>query len=173
MCMSSLTCTSPEISQRVNSTQTSSAVIGLLEPLPFRSPKICDSVAFPHMHFCLRQNSTVKTKMDQIEERLAEEVRRYAHLYDTSSSKYKDTQMACKSWREIATNLGLEKSECLKRWKKIRDKLIRIRKVNSSKSSDPGGKKMPALCVFLSGLAPHIENRETYSNYVKKRSKYT
>ncbi|CAB1414664.1 unnamed protein product [Pleuronectes platessa] len=42
--------------------------------------------------------------MDQIEERLAEEVRKYDHLY-------KDTQMACNSWKDTSANVGLQVAE--------------------------------------------------------------
>ncbi|XP_055076355.2 uncharacterized protein [Misgurnus anguillicaudatus] len=109
--------------------------------------------------------------MDQVEERLAEEVRKYVHLYDTTSSHYKDAQMASNSWREIVENMGLEKTECLKRWKNMRDKFVRLRKkLGSARSGDPGGKKVPALYIFLSWLEPHVKHRQTESNYDKHES---
>ena len=52
-----------------------------------------------------------RTDMDQIEE-LAEEVRKYEHLYN------------CNSWKEISANVGLQVNECTKLWRKIRDKFV-------------------------------------------------
>ncbi|CAB1415096.1 unnamed protein product [Pleuronectes platessa] len=51
--------------------------------------------------------------MDQIEERLAEEVRKYDHLYNWSLTEYKNTQMACNSWKDISANVGLQVDEAL------------------------------------------------------------
>ncbi len=45
--------------------------------------------------------------MDQVEERLIEEVRKFGHLYDSSSPQYKDYQMAANSCREISANIGV------------------------------------------------------------------
>lgn len=53
----------------------------------------------------------------------------------------------------------IDGKECLKRWKNMRDKFVRIRKVNSSKSGDPGGKKVPALCVSFRASTPHRKQR--------------
>ncbi|CAB1414711.1 unnamed protein product [Pleuronectes platessa] len=51
--------------------------------------------------------------MDQIEERLAEEARKYDHLYNLSLTDYKDTQMACNSWKDISANVGLQVDEAV------------------------------------------------------------
>ncbi|XP_072125854.1 uncharacterized protein [Mobula birostris] len=103
--------------------------------------------------------------MDQIEERLIEEVRKYVHLYDFSSPDYKDCQMASNSWKEISKNMGLDVTECTKKWKNFRDKYVRAWKTLSKRSGEPGGKKLLAFYVPLSWLAPHIMHRETESNY--------
>ncbi|XP_072920592.1 uncharacterized protein [Hemitrygon akajei] len=108
----------------------------------------------------------LSVKMDKIEERLSEEVRKYVHLYDSSSPDYKDCQMASNSWKEISKTLGLDVMECTKKWKNLRDKYVRVRKRLSKRSGDPGGKrKVPAFYFYLSWLAPHIKHRETDSNY--------
>ena len=44
---------------------------------------------------------------NNIEERRVEEVRRYEHLYNPSTSTYKDAQMTANSWREIAPSTVL------------------------------------------------------------------
>ncbi|XP_057708856.1 uncharacterized protein LOC130927215 isoform X2 [Corythoichthys intestinalis] len=102
--------------------------------------------------------------MDQVEERIVEEVRKYDHLYNPSSKNYKDCQMASNSWREIAENTGLEVTECMKKWKNVRDKYVRVRKRMASKNGDPGGRKVPAFYHALSWLAPHVKHRETETN---------
>ncbi|XP_062273625.1 transcription factor Adf-1-like [Scomber scombrus] len=107
--------------------------------------------------------------MDQVEERLIE-VRRYEHLYNSSSKNYKDSQMANNSWREISNNTGVAVVDCMKRWKNLRDKYFRLRKKHSRRSGDPGGQKVPAFYHFLSWLAPHVKHRETESNFDSKTS---
>ncbi|CAK6979878.1 transcription factor Adf-1-like [Scomber scombrus] len=99
--------------------------------------------------------------MDQVEERLIEEVRRYEHLYNSSSKNYKDSQMANNSWREISNNTGVAVVDCMKRWKNLRDKYVRLRKKHSRRSGDPGGQKVPAFYHFLSWLAPHTSSAES------------
>ncbi|KTG41953.1 hypothetical protein cypCar_00043415 [Cyprinus carpio] len=106
--------------------------------------------------------------MDQVTERLIEEVRKYSHLYDSSSGDYKDCQMAANSWREISSNVDLDVAECMKRWKNSRDKYVRLRKKLTTRSGDPGGKKIPAFYLFLSWLAPHVKHRFTESNFDDK-----
>ncbi|XP_028680973.2 transcription factor Adf-1-like isoform X3 [Erpetoichthys calabaricus] len=114
--------------------------------------------------------SEIKVNMEQTEERLAEEVRKYAHLYDSSSQYYKDYQMVANSWSEIAANIGLDVGECLKKWKNVRDKYVRLRKkICNRRSGDPGGQKLPAFYVFLSWLAPHVKHKEMESNFKDKQ----
>ncbi|XP_062296542.1 uncharacterized protein LOC134001023 [Scomber scombrus] len=108
--------------------------------------------------------------MDHVEERLIEEVRKYDHLYNSSSKNYKDCQVASNSWREISRNTGLEVVECMKRWKNLRDKYVRLRKKHATRSGDPGGRRVPAFYPFLSWLAPHVKHRETESNDPKTSS---
>nr|XP_055059300.1 transcription factor Adf-1-like [Misgurnus anguillicaudatus] len=110
----------------------------------------------------------VNMEMDQATERLIEEVRKYSHLYDSSSPNYKDCQMAANSWREISSNVGLDVADCMKRWKSTRDKYVRLRKKLAKRSGDPGGKKVPAFYIFLSWLAPHVKHRLTESNFDDK-----
>ena len=110
--------------------------------------------------------------MEKIEEPLAEEVRKYEHLYNPSLNDYKDTQMAINSWKEISVNVGLRVEECTKMWRKLRDKYVRARKYLRSSSGDGGGKKVPAIYLFLSWLGPHIKHRVTSSNYDKVNIKF-
>ena len=59
--------------------------------------------------------------MDNLEERLAEEVRKHANLYEVSARNYKDHQMSINSWEQISQNLGLSVEECKIKWKNVRD----------------------------------------------------
>ena len=104
--------------------------------------------------------------MDLMEQRLAEEIRKHAHVYDSSSPHYKDSQMIANSWEEISTTIGLDVIECTKRWRTMRDKYVRLRKRLSTQSGDPLGHKVPSFYVRLSWLAPHVKHRERGStNY--------
>lgn len=104
--------------------------------------------------------------MEEIEERLTEEVRKHVHLYDALSPHYKDSQMASVSWKEISKSIGIDVAECTKRWKTLRDKFVRHHKKMEAKSGKPGAKRLPAFYLLLSWLAPHIKHRG--SNYDDK-----
>ncbi|XP_054602375.2 transcription factor Adf-1-like [Nothobranchius furzeri] len=103
--------------------------------------------------------------MDQFEERLAEEVRKYEHLYNPSLKNYKDAQVIYNSWKEIARILEVDVEQCMKKWRSMRDKFVRMKKTLRGNSGDPGGKKVPAFYVLLSWLEPHIKHRPTSSNF--------
>ncbi|KAL7404308.1 hypothetical protein ABVT39_012875 [Epinephelus coioides] len=77
-----------------------------------------------------------------MEERLIEEVRKYVHLYNSSSAHYKDSQMAANSWKEISQNISVDVADSTKRWKNVRNKYIRLRKRLATWSGDPGGEKV-------------------------------
>ena len=110
--------------------------------------------------------------MEKIEEPLAEEVRKYEHLYNPSLNDYKDTQMAINSWREISVNIVQSSTLRPKMWRKLRDKYVRAKKSMRSSSGDGGGKKVPAIYHLLSWLGPHIKHRVTWSNYDKVNIKF-
>ena len=82
--------------------------------------------------------------VNAIMERLIEEVRRYENLYNPSLKSYRDAQMSIKvkvkvfivsinSWREISETVGLDVQECIKCWRKIRDKFVRVNCPNTVK----------------------------------------
>ncbi|XP_029971093.1 uncharacterized protein LOC115405610 [Salarias fasciatus] len=98
--------------------------------------------------------------MEQIEERLITEVRKYEHLYNSSCRDYKDSKMTYNSWREIAHGIGLDAAECMKRWKNLRDKYVRRRKKMACRSEDADDRRAPAFYEYLSWLEPHVKHRE-------------
>ncbi|CAB1435177.1 unnamed protein product [Pleuronectes platessa] len=103
-----------------------------------------------------------------MEERLVEEVRRYENLYNPSTSAYKDAQMTVNSWKEISAAVGVDVPECMKTWRRIRDKFVRVKKTTKGSSGDAGGQTVPVFLTFMSWLSPHIKHRKTTSNYVHK-----
>lgn len=105
--------------------------------------------------------------MDHADKMIIEEIRKYDNLYDSSSRHYKDGQMANNSWREISRSTGLEVTECMKRWKNLRDKYVRRLKRKATKG-DPVGQNVPAFYNLMSWLAPHVRHREMDSNYEAK-----
>ena len=102
------------------------------------------------------------------EERIAEEVRKYPHLFNTSIKDYKDARMTANSWRSISAAVELDPKDCATRWRRLRDKFVRAKRTFKSRSGDAGGQKMPAILTFLSWLDPFVKHRETSSNYDNK-----
>ncbi|XP_062238945.1 uncharacterized protein si:dkeyp-38g8.5 [Platichthys flesus] len=103
-----------------------------------------------------------------IEERLVEEVRKYEHLYNPTASTYKDANITANSWREISAAVGLDVPECIKTWRRIRDKFVRVKKTTRGRSGDAGGQKVPDFFIFMSWLMPHIKHRQTKSKRDRK-----
>ena len=89
---------------------------------------------------CLKLKHNHDSNMDNnMEERLVEEVRRYENLYNPSTTAYKDAQMTANSWKEISAAVGLDVPECIKTWRRIRDKFVRLKKTTKGNSGDAGG----------------------------------
>ncbi|XP_058230477.1 uncharacterized protein LOC131343085 [Hemibagrus wyckioides] len=108
--------------------------------------------------------------MGQFEDQLAEEVRRYKHLYDPSSKHYKQSDVMLKSWKEIGKTLGEDPEVCMKKWKAIRDKFVRLKKrlKNRNGDSGPDEEKEPEYCMRLSWLNGFIKHRDTKNDLVSK-----
>ncbi|KAK7922322.1 hypothetical protein WMY93_009224 [Mugilogobius chulae] len=111
--------------------------------------------------------------MDEFEEQVVEEVRRYEHLYNSSSPYHKDARMTLNSWRKISTNLNVDVNHCIKKWKTIMDKFVRMKKRMVTHSGDPGGRTVPAFYTFMSWLAPHVKHRDTESNFTSQEGPST
>ncbi|CAN9503337.1 unnamed protein product [Ophioblennius macclurei] len=108
--------------------------------------------------------------MEQIEERLIAEVRKYEHLYDSSCKDYKDSKISYNTWREIARDVGMDATECMKRWKNLRDKYVRRRRKMACRNGDPDDRRAPAFYAHLSWLEPHVKHREESKLKSKKKS---
>lgn len=107
--------------------------------------------------------------MEQFEERLIAEVRKYEHLYNSSCKDYKDSKISYNSWREIGHNIGMDATDCMKRWKNLRDKYVRRRRKMACRSGDPEGRSAPAFYAHLSWLEPHVKHREKESKFKSRR----
>ena len=105
--------------------------------------------------------------MNQIEERLAEEVRKHEHLYNPYRTD-KDPQTAYNSWKMISASVGLEVLRCSTLWRQMRDRFVRQNKALRGS----GDRKATAFYKFLSWLEPHIRHRETSSKYDKVNLKF-
>ncbi|CAJ1051904.1 proline-rich protein 12-like [Xyrichtys novacula] len=99
--------------------------------------------------------------MDQTGERLCEEIKKHPCLYDSLSQHRKDNRMVAKSWREISLTVGVGVPECMKRWKNMRDKFVRLRKRMASESQEAGRRRVTAFYIFLSWLGPFVRHRNT------------
>ncbi|CAM4715454.1 unnamed protein product [Leuciscus chuanchicus] len=102
-----------------------------------------------------------------LDEILCEEVRKYAHLYNSSLRDYKDAHMASNSWREIALALDKDETFCRQRWKYLRDRYVKAAKMLKGKSGDARGKRVPPIVYMLGWLSEFIKHRETDSNVEK------
>uniref|UniRef100_A0A3P9K3B6 MADF domain-containing protein n=1 Tax=Oryzias latipes TaxID=8090 RepID=A0A3P9K3B6_ORYLA len=80
--------------------------------------------------------------MDNTENKLAELVQKYPHLYDSSQRDYKDIAKTHISWLEIADRMGMSEAEVKTKWKNIRDKFCKAKRrvvlKNMSRISEPG-----------------------------------
>lgn len=108
--------------------------------------------------------------MGQFEEQLSEEVRRYKHLYDPTSKHYKHSDVVLRSWKEIGKTLGEQPEVCMKKWKAIRDKYVRLKKKFKTRTGDsgPDEEKEPEYCMRLSWLNGFIKHRDSRSHLVPK-----
>lgn len=107
-----------------------------------------------------------KTQDDaSLEEKVIEEVRRYNNLYNTSLKDYKDFTMTNNSWKEIAKTLRVEEQICRTKWKKLRDRYVRLRRKIKGKSGDAASGIQTQILTTLSWLSGFIKHKETKSDY--------
>lgn len=73
-----------------------------------------------------KAHSTVK--MEQLEESLAKEVRRYKGFYGVSDKYYKNQELTANAWREIGKTLEKNPDRCKEKRKQLQNKFIRLKK---------------------------------------------
>ncbi|CAB1436256.1 unnamed protein product [Pleuronectes platessa] len=81
-----------------------------------------------------------------------------------SLAEYKDTQMAINTWKEISANVGLNVDECLKRWRKIRDKFVRQKKLWGAAVAMQGERKSLHLIYSCRGWDHTCESDKSGDN---------
>ena len=62
----------------------------------------------------------------------------------------------------------MEVKECIKIWRRLRDRFVRDKKATKGRSGDAGGKKVWALYHRMLWLDVHVKHRETTSNFDNK-----
>lgn len=101
--------------------------------------------------------------MDPFECKLAEQVRRYKHLYDPSQRAHRDGRVALKSWRKIASTLQREEAFCRKAWKNTRDRFVKAKKRTRGKGGVNKG--VPSILVELEWLSQFVKHRVVDSDF--------
>jgi len=76
--------------------------------------------------------------MDDFDERLAEEVRKHRRLYDNACPSRKNSKATTATWRTIGGALAEEPALCMRRWKALRDKFVRLKKRIKAKPHPQG-----------------------------------
>ncbi|KAG7250893.1 hypothetical protein CRUP_015917 [Coryphaenoides rupestris] len=76
--------------------------------------------------------------MDDFDERLAEEVRKHRRLYDNACPSRKNSKATTATWRTIGGALGEDPALCMRRWKALRDKFVRLKKRIKAKPPSHG-----------------------------------
>lgn len=71
---------------------------------PYPNAHLPKNVAPPFLN-SVKNMAKMDMDMDQVSEQLIEEVRKYRHLYDSSSAEYEDYQMAANSWERFPPTL--------------------------------------------------------------------
>ncbi|XP_044075618.1 uncharacterized protein LOC122886935 [Siniperca chuatsi] len=87
----------------------------------------------------------------------------------TTLRDHKDTQMAFRSWKEIATRLGKEEAFCLRPWKNMRDRFVKAKERTYGKRSVGdltlgANKASPPILVELGWLSQFVKHREVDNN---------
>ncbi|KAK0140166.1 hypothetical protein N1851_022920 [Merluccius polli] len=101
-------------------------------------------------------------------ERLIVLVTEHVEIYDMSNRLYHNTHHKESIWRQIGLILGCPWEACQAKWKYLRDMYRRQRKdQREKKSGSEGGidKRPWKYLGILSFLDPHVQDRETTSNY--------
>ncbi|XP_061567216.1 uncharacterized protein LOC133421580 [Cololabis saira] len=104
---------------------------------------------------------------DTFEEKLAELVRNYDHIYDVSLPLHSDKHACQNTWREIGAVLGVDMKICRSKWKLLRDRYVRARRKMQEKRSGDGaeGSICPPIIRRLSWLQKFVNHRATDTNF--------
>ncbi|XP_046419359.1 transcription factor Adf-1-like [Neodiprion fabricii] len=105
---------------------------------------------------------------------LIEEVKKYPLLFDTNIKGYKDNETKDTTWVKIASDLQVKPHEAKNRWRNLRDRFVREKKLISSENeTDKAQKASPwPLLEHMSFMWNFIIHRRRYTmNAVKNEPK--
>lgn len=104
-----------------------------------------------------------RVEMDEFDERLAEEVRKHRRLYDNACPSRKNSKATTATWKAIGNAVDEDPTVCMRRWKALRDKFVRLKKRIKTKVVPPGseGAKVHVHVIHekLSWLNEHVTHR--------------
>ena len=107
--------------------------------------------------------------MDDFDERLSAEVRKHRRLYDNACPSRKNSKTTIATWKAIGNAVHEDPTLCMRRWKALRDKFVRLKKRIKNKKVSPGyeGAKVEVNVIHekLSWLNEHV----THRNITEKR----
>ncbi|XP_051169411.1 uncharacterized protein LOC127286851 [Leptopilina boulardi] len=105
------------------------------------------------------------------DEMLIDLVRGYPCLYERSSKDVKDLGMKETSWQEIANILNSHPASVQQKWKDLKDKYCREKRLSDAESTSGSGsssrKKFPYF-KEMSFLEPHLRKTKTQNNFNEK-----
>ncbi|XP_051981468.1 uncharacterized protein LOC127642995 [Xyrauchen texanus] len=97
-------------------------------------------------------------------EKLIQTVYAYPVLYNVSFHDYRSSERRAKAWRDVAASVGLPVVECKRRWKTIRDRYIRERRLCKLKKEE-GGRRLHHW--------PHRETLSFLDAHIRKRKRHS
>ncbi|CAL8316060.1 unnamed protein product [Merluccius merluccius] len=101
--------------------------------------------------------------MDEFDERLAAEVRKHRRLYDNACPSRKNSKATMATWRAVGSAVREEPTACMRRWKALRDKFVRLKKRIRTRVVPPGyeGDKVVVHVIHekLCWLNEHVTHR--------------
>ncbi|XP_073697434.1 uncharacterized protein [Garra rufa] len=98
-----------------------------------------------------------------VTEKLIQTVYAYPVLYNVSLHDYRSSERRVKAWREVAASVGLSVVECKRRWKTIRDRYIRERRLCKLRKEE-GGRRLHYW--------PHRESLAFLDAHIRKRKRH-
>ncbi|KAL1273532.1 hypothetical protein QQF64_026346 [Cirrhinus molitorella] len=99
-----------------------------------------------------------------VTEKLIQTVFAYPVLYNVSLHDYRSSERRVKAWREVAASVGLSVVECKRRWKTIRDRYIRERRLCKMRKEE-GGRRLHYW--------PHRETLSFLDAHIRKRKRHS
>ncbi|KYM94041.1 Transcription factor Adf-1 [Cyphomyrmex costatus] len=98
-------------------------------------------------------------------------VQSYTHLYNKKDKNYKDHLMKEQSWKKIAKTCNVSVDEVQYRWKRLKDRYTKERRLNENATRSGSGKqqnKQWPLFESMKSLEKHIQRRRYRQNLLIK-----